>query len=87
MEWYGAQSKPVSASNIVIGQVWPLKQGERIIDCSHTPHVPRFDANACRGHPSEWVRTNFPRFDSVCTLCKQRIVLYASLEHYLTGDW
>lgn len=79
--------RPVSASSIVLGEIKPLSYGGRIIDCDHTPHIPRFNASACVGKSPQWIRENFPRYQSRCTVCSQEITLYANLEHMQAGGW
>lgn len=55
--------------------------------CPHTPHLPRYDAFACRWLSVAQVREQFPRFDGTCTACGKKVIIYASLEHFRAGDW
>lgn len=77
-EWYGGYA-PVS--NITIAEVWPLSDGAAIIPCTHAPHQPRFEPEACRYQSPEWVRERYPRYDSVCSVCKQKVRLWANIAH------
>lgn len=57
------------------------------LDCPHTPHVPPYNAEACRWLSVEQVRAQYPRFDALCTLCHQACRIYASLAHMQAGGW
>lgn len=37
--------------------------------------------------PAEVVRRRWPRLDWRCERCGARVILYASVEHLLAGDW
>ncbi len=51
-------------------------------------HGVTFDPEAARGLPSEEVRRRWPRMGGHCPLgCGFYGVAYASLEHYVAGDW
>lgn len=51
-------------------------------------HGVTFDAEEARGLPSEEVRRRWPRMGGHCPLgCGFYGVAYASLEHYVAGDW
>lgn len=36
---------------------------------------------------AEEVRVRFPRWEGPCPSCGERIIAYASAEHYIAGDW
>lgn len=55
--------------------------------CEHEKCAPRWDAEAARSMDSHEVRTNFPRFSGVCPDCQQRVIVYASFEQYIAGDY
>ena len=56
-------------------------------DCPHTPHLPRFNVDACAKQTAKQARASYPRFDGVCTQCGQHVTLYASMDHYQRGEW
>lgn len=58
------------------------------IECSH-PKLkrPKFDAEKSRGKDADWVRRHYPRGYQHCPDCDADVILYASFEHYLAGDW
>lgn len=60
----------------------------RTTQCDHPnlPPVP-FDAEACKGKASSWVRKHYPRLYQVCPDCQAEIISYASSEHYYAGDY
>lgn len=37
--------------------------------------------------PAEVVRRRWPRIDWRCERCGARVILYASAEHFIAGDW
>lgn len=37
--------------------------------------------------PEEVVRRRWPRFHGHCKNCGQMMILYASAEHFIAGDW
>lgn len=57
------------------------------LSCPHTPHIPKFDAEACRWLAPEQVREKYPRYNARCTACGQQAIIYASLQHFLEGGW
>lgn len=36
---------------------------------------------------AEEVRLRFPRWEGPCPTCGERLIAYASPEHYVAGDW
>jgi hypothetical protein len=79
MAYYHGSYAPVK--NVALAEVWPLSAGAAIIPCEHTPHQPRFEPEACKYQSPEWVRQRYPRYDSICSVCKQRVRLWASIAH------
>lgn len=59
----------------------------RAARCTHDAVVPHFDANAARDLDAFEVQRRWPRFDGVCPTCSSRVIVYASAEHYVAGDW
>lgn len=57
------------------------------LSCSHRPHIPVFTSAECRWLSTGKIRDKFPRYEGICTSCKQQIILYASLEHFVVGGW
>ncbi len=55
--------------------------------CKHEPHQPTFDAKAAEGLDEYEVRRRWPRFVGRCSQCGQQVILYASAEHFVAGDW
>lgn len=55
--------------------------------CTHPQCSPAFDGNNVRGMTAIEVRVLYPRFSGVCPDCGQRVIVYASFEHYIAGDW
>lgn len=56
--------------------------------CDHALHTPPFEASVIDPEAStEEVRKRFPRFMGECSECGGYVILYASLEHYIRGDW
>lgn len=53
-------------------------------ECSHGLV---FDEDAARGLTSSVVRKRWPRFSGVCQTCGFDGIAYASLAHYVQGDW
>lgn len=56
--------------------------------CKH-PRVPIpvFDAKAAIGLDVSEIRRRWPRGNNICPDCGGRLILYASAEHYIMGDW
>lgn len=56
--------------------------------CDHVSCIPAFDLEALGSDASsDAVRKKFPRFSGECPECGQFVISYASLEHFLMGDW
>jgi hypothetical protein len=55
--------------------------------CPHARVMPTFDAIEARGLNSAQVRKRWPRFKGECPDCGDRMIAYASFEHYMAGDW
>jgi hypothetical protein len=49
--------------------------------------LPKFDAEAARKMSSREVVKRYPRGYYVCSICMSGIIAYASMEHYIAGDW
>ena len=62
------------------------KMGETSECCSLLP-LPPFDEALARGLSSQEVRKRWPRAAVVCPQCGSKVVLYASMEHLVAGDW
>lgn len=58
--------------------------------CSHSAVTPKMtreeekEAHALRPHE---VRKRWPRFQGICPECNQQVIAYASMAHYILGDW
>ena len=56
--------------------------------CKHSKLViPAFDAAAACRLSAEEVRRQWPRLEERCPDCLSLIIGYASIEHYIFGDW
>ena len=64
---------------------------EAIQDAPHCEHLslplPEFDAEAAAGLSADAVQQRWPRGYQFCPDCQSHVILYASMEHYLAGDW
>lgn len=49
--------------------------------------TPAYDHDKAKHMTSLKVREFYPRFEGTCKVCGYRGVKYASVEHYLTGDY
>lgn len=56
-------------------------------ECLHAKCTPEFDLEMAKGMTSDEVRQRFPRFNGRCPECGSQMIIYASFEHYLSGDW
>lgn len=56
--------------------------------CVH-PNMPKvpFDEEEARTMGAFDIRQKWPRLTQVCPDCKEQVVCYGSLEHYVSGDW
>jgi hypothetical protein len=57
--------------------------------CAHPDLMARveFDAQAAKGLSAHEVRARWPRVSDHCPQCGDRVICYASSEHYYAGDW
>lgn len=55
--------------------------------CKHESVLPKFDWEVAQTMTPYEVRKQFPRFSGVCPDCDEKVIVYASYEHYLSGDW
>ncbi len=55
--------------------------------CAHVKVMPAFDYEASKGLGAYEVRKRWPRFFGKCPDCDFEGILYASREHYYSGDW
>jgi hypothetical protein len=55
--------------------------------CSHLQHLPAFDQDAAEHLTVAEIRKRWPRFEGICSGCGKRLIMYASAEHYVYGDW
>ena len=55
--------------------------------CQHQRCPVAFDLDAAKGLSAQEVRTRWPRFYGVCFDCLSMVMLYASFEHFVAGDW
>lgn len=56
-------------------------------ECQHAKCQPAWDAEKAKGMDEREIRKVFPRFDGVCPDCKERVIVYASFEQYIGGDY
>ncbi len=56
--------------------------------CKHpTLTPPEFDLEASKALSSAEVKARWPRKTEHCPDCNQTVIMYASWEHYIAGDW
>lgn len=55
--------------------------------CTHSKIMPTFDYEASKGLDASEVRARWPRVFAKCPDCDFNGILYASFEHFTTGDW
>jgi hypothetical protein len=48
---------------------------------------PEFDPVAARGLDVSEIRKRWPRVTRKCRRCGVREIAYASIDHYIMGDW
>jgi hypothetical protein len=55
----------------------------------HHPSLPKpaFDEAVARGLDASEVRRRWPRVFGTCHDCGTTVILYASLAHYVAGNW
>lgn len=63
------------------------RERQKIDECKHTKVQPKFNIEEAEGLTSYEVRKRWPRFHGICPDCGQYLILYASFEHYVSGDW
>lgn len=58
-------------------------------NCLHDKCIPHYDPKDVQENNlnAVQVRHKYPRFDGYCPDCGQHIIMYASFEHYIAGDW
>jgi len=59
------------------------------MDCTHPELRARvnFDAQAAKDLSASEIRARWPRVSDRCPQCGERVICYASYEHYYAGDW
>jgi hypothetical protein len=62
----------------------PLRKAD---ECGHTLHMPIFNQEEAKNLSVAEIRRRWPRFFGTCEMCKENVIMYASLEHYVYGDW
>ena len=55
--------------------------------CTHDKIKVEFDEDAAENMNENEVRKHYPRADAMCPDCGQRVIKYASMKHYIAGDW
>ena len=61
---------------------------DRIIpECEHPKVMPSFDSDKAKTMSASEVRKTYPRFGGKCPDCDYEGILYASMIHYISGDW
>lgn len=55
--------------------------------CPHAGCLPAFDEEAAKNLDAYEVRRRWPRFMGECPTCGASRIGYASMMHYLAGDW
>jgi hypothetical protein len=55
--------------------------------CKHLKCLPEFDKSTAQKMSVSEIRKAFPRFSGICPDCGNNVMVYASYEHYLMGDW
>lgn len=56
-------------------------------ECDHDAVKVEFDEEAAKGLDAHEVQRRWPRFFGQCPECGQQLIKYASMAHYLHGDW
>lgn len=56
--------------------------------CRHVSlKLPDFDSDKSKGKGTGWIRKHYPRSVEKCPDCGCAVIMYASKEHYILGDW
>lgn len=55
--------------------------------CNHEKVSPKFDEEAATELDTAEIRKRWPRFFGTCPDCGWTGIMYASLAHYVYGDW
>lgn len=55
--------------------------------CLHLSVTPTCTEDDLRGLSATEVRKRFPRFQGACPNCGKNVIAYASMYHYMAGDW
>jgi len=77
----------MSSVSVVLMETWALSGASVVIPCLHMAHTPIYNASASQYQSVSWVAIHYPRFDGVCTACRQRTIIYANIEHAQAGGW
>jgi predicted RNA-binding Zn-ribbon protein involved in translation (DUF1610 family) len=64
-----------------------VTDASQINRCEHKSCAPAFDSAAAEGLDAYEVRKRWPRFNGRCPECGEQMIYYASMEHYVAGDW
>ena len=56
-------------------------------ECIHSKCQPKWDPNIAKGKSAMWIRQHMPRFSGTCPDCGQLVIIYASSEQYILGDY
>ncbi len=79
-----SQGSVTATGNIV--ETWdPVAQLPVRIEC--TNHGVTFDEAAAEGLSTAEIRTRWPRLDGKCPKCCYFGIAYASMAHFVYGDW
>lgn len=70
-----------------VEEIVPIQPPTLRAGCQHPKVSPAFDYEASKGLSSREVRQRWPRFYGQCPDCGFNGVIYASLEHFVSGDW
>jgi len=60
---------------------------EKQKNCNHASCRVEFDKEAAEGLDEYEIRKRWPRFEGICPDCGAQLILYASPEHFVLGDW
>jgi hypothetical protein len=64
-----------------------IPEVKAINKCKHSSIKVEFDSERARGMSVEQVRKIWPRFNGTCPECKELVIIYASIDHYILGDY